>query len=281
MKTILAIIASPRKKGNCELAVKELVKHIPEPHKLNLLRLSDFNIQQCKSCFKCLFGEMNCVLIDDLSVIIKAMIEADAIILSVPTYFLGANSSLKILFDRGLSFYKFADKLWGKPAVGIGIAGLEGKEGTTGLEIRKFLKVILADIKKIEILTGSLPGEVLLNQEDQERFRNLGKVIFEKISQKSEQKCPLCGGDTFQFLSGNRVKCVLCCNIGEMVFEKGKPVFEIMKDEHGIFLNKQDANEHLKWLQSMKQRYLEKRKEMKEVRNSFHGDWDWIKPENH
>jgi len=280
MKKILAIITSPRKLGNCEIAAKEISKHIPERHTLNLLRLSDFNIQQCQACFRCLFGEMECVLKDDIYQIIKAMIEADAIILSAPTYFLGANSSLKVLLDRSVSFYKYADKLWGKPAIGIGIAGLKGKEGTTELEIRRFLKVILSDIKKIEILTVSLPGEVLLNQENQRKIQNLRKFYFEGSSKNNEQKCPLCGNDIFQFLSENRVKCVLCSNTGKMTFKNGKSVFKIEKDEHGIFLNKQDAKEHLKWLQSMKQRYLEKRKELKKVRNSFTGDWNWIKPEN-
>ncbi|HHE37399.1 MAG TPA: flavodoxin family protein [Candidatus Cloacimonetes bacterium] len=281
MKTILALIASPRKKGNCELAVKELVKHIPEPHKLKLLRLSDFKIKPCKACFKCLFGKMNCSINDDLIKIIKAMIETDVIILSVPTYFLGANSELKVLLDRGLAFYKYAEQIWGKPAIGIGVAGLEGKEGTTALEIRRFLKVLLADIKGIEILIGSLPGEVLLNSNNNEKIQNLGKILSEKSIPNNEQKCPLCGNDTFQFFPNNHVKCIVCSNFGEMVLEEGKPVFKIEKDKHGIFLTPEDAEDHLKWLQSMKQRYLEKRKEMKEVRNSFHGDWDWIKPENH
>ncbi len=224
---------------------------------------------------------MKCSINDDLSFVIKAMIDADAIILSVPTYFLGANSSLKVLLDRGLSFYKYADKLWGKPAIGIGVAGLERKEGTTGIEIRRFLKVLLADIKKIEILTGSLPGEVILNPENQEKLHNLEAILLGGSSPKNEQKCPLCGNDTFQFLPDNRIKCVLCSNFGEMEMIEGKPVFKIEKDEHGIFLDQNDAEEHLKWLQSMKSRFLENGKDLKKVRKSYPSDWNWIKPGNH
>jgi len=43
MKKVLGIIASPRRLGNCEIMVKEISGHIPEPHELNLLRLSDFD----------------------------------------------------------------------------------------------------------------------------------------------------------------------------------------------------------------------------------------------
>ncbi len=46
-----------------------------------------------------------------------------------PTYFLGANASLKRLLDRGLSFYAHIDAPLGKTAVGVAIAGVAGLEG--------------------------------------------------------------------------------------------------------------------------------------------------------
>jgi len=106
----------------------------------------------------------------------------------------------------------------------------------------------------------------------------MGKTLFKESLKNQNQKCPLCGNDTFQFISENRIKCVVCSNSGKIVIENGKPVFSIEKDKHGIFLSPNDAKDHLKWLQSMKQQYLEKRKELKEVKYSFSGDWNWIKP---
>ena len=55
MKNVLGIIASPRRMGNSEILVKEISSNIPEPHRLNLLRLSDFNIKPCRACYLCLF----------------------------------------------------------------------------------------------------------------------------------------------------------------------------------------------------------------------------------
>ena len=120
MKKILGIIGSPRKLGNSEIMIKEISRHISMPHQLNLIRLSDFNILPCRGCYRCLFKEERCILDDELPTVLNSIIEADALIVATPTYFLGANSSLKRLMDRGLAFYAHGEALWGKPAVGIG-----------------------------------------------------------------------------------------------------------------------------------------------------------------
>ncbi|MEJ2656789.1 MAG: flavodoxin family protein, partial [Desulfobacterales bacterium] len=119
MKKILGIIGSPRKLGNCEIMVKEISNQLSIPHELDLLRLQDFKILPCRGCYNCLFKTEDCILEDDLTTVIQAMAKADAYILSAPTYFLGINASLKMLLDRGISFYAHIEDLWGKPAVGV------------------------------------------------------------------------------------------------------------------------------------------------------------------
>ena len=64
--------------------------------------------------------------------------KSDALVVAAPTYLLGANASLKRFLDRGLSFYAHLDRLWGKPAVGVAIAGIEGMEGYTKLDGGEF-----------------------------------------------------------------------------------------------------------------------------------------------
>lgn len=112
MKKILGIIGSPRKLGNSEIMIKEISRHITLPHQLNLVRLSDFNILPCRGCYQCLFKEERCILDDELPTVLNAIIEADALIVATPTYFLSANSSLKRLMDRGLAFYAHGEALW-------------------------------------------------------------------------------------------------------------------------------------------------------------------------
>ena len=124
MTQVLGIVASHRHLGNCEIMVKEVSRQLTVPHRLQLLRLPDFNLRYCNGCYRCL-SKGGCVLDDDLAEILAAIADADALILAAPTYFLGGHACLKVFVDRGISFYTMAERLWGKPAVGIGIAGIK------------------------------------------------------------------------------------------------------------------------------------------------------------
>lgn len=279
MKKVLGIIASPRRLGNCEIMAKEISRHIPESHRLNLLRLSDFHIKPCKACYLCLFKKERCVLKDDLYTIIDAMAEADALILAVPTYFLGANSSLKRLLDRGMALYAHTEKIWGKPSVGVGIAGIEGKEGYTLLCIESFLKLILSDIKGSTIVYGALPGEIFSNDQNRKTAAKLGTALFGLSTKDKLPSCPLCGGNTFRYLGNDKVRCMLCSNSGTIAMEKGTPEFKIDKDEHGLFLSKEEALDHRQWLREEVARFVEQKEYLKKIRLPYQKEGNWIKPQ--
>ncbi len=278
MKNVLGIIASPRRLGNCEIMVKEISRHIPESHELHLLRLSDFHIKPCRGCYLCLFKKQRCVLRDDLTTIIDSLANADGLILACPTYFLGPNSTLKRLLDRGMTFYAHVERLWGKPAVGIGISGIAGKEGYTLLGIESFLNLILADIKGCAIVTGALPGEVLQNDCNIDLAARLGKSLFGPAPEKKTPACPVCGGSTFRFLSKSDIRCMLCSNSGTIAIKADNPVFQIEKDEHGLFLSRQEALEHREWLRGEVRRYQEQKDRLKEIRSRYDENGHWIKP---
>ena len=133
-KTLLGIVASPRKFGNSELFIKELYLQLSGSWELQLIRLPEMDIRPCKACYQCLFGEEKCPQQDDFALVLETLAQADALVVAAPTYLLGANASLKRFLDRGLSFYAQLDRLWGKPAVGVAIAGIEGMEGCTKLD---------------------------------------------------------------------------------------------------------------------------------------------------
>ncbi len=278
MKKILGIIGSPRKLGNCEIMVKEISRQITTPHQLSLIRLTDFEIRPCKGCYACLFKEKKCVQDDDLNTILDSIVKADALIVSTPTYFLGPNSSLKRFTDRGLAFYAHVDKLWGKPALGIGITGIEGKEGYTLLGIESFLKFILARIKKSAIVYGALPGEVFINGKNKKIVKDMAASLFGPALGKKGPACPLCGGDTFRFLSDGKVRCMLCSNPGTLAMETGRWVLAVHKGDHEMFLSKKEALAHRDWLVGMKDRFIEQKKKLKEISSAYLKEGTWIKP---
>ncbi|MBI5582820.1 MAG: flavodoxin family protein [Deltaproteobacteria bacterium] len=278
MKRILGIIASPRRLGNCEILVKEISRQVPEPHALDLIRLPEFRINTCKACYTCLFAEMRCPQPDDLNTIIEALVRADALIVAAPTYFLGAHSVLKRLLDRGLSFYGSADRIWGKPAVGVTVAGIEHREGYAKLNVDSFLKLILAEIKGSEIFFGALPGEVFLNEDNKQKAAGLGAALFGNSAWPGQPCCNLCGGDSFRFIGPGRVKCLLCGNPGSVTMEDGKTVFQINSADHEMVLSQEAARVHLEWLRSMKDRFIQNRKALKQITVQYLKDGTWIRP---
>ena len=278
MKNILGIIGSPRRMGNSEIMIKEISRNIAEPHELKLLRLSDFNIGSCRGCYSCLFKEERCVQKDDFYTIADAMCEADAIILTAPTYFLGANASLKRFVDRSFALYAHNDRLFDTPSVGICIAGIPGKEGHGLLGIENFLKMCFTNVKLTRVVYGALPGEVFLNEENQSTAAELGKALFNPVIEPDGTRCPVCGGDSFRFLAGAEIRCMLCSNQGTLDFSSGTPVINIERSNHEMFLSKADLLKHKDWLMGMKSQFMQKKDALKAVSVEYREGGIWIRP---
>ena len=278
MKKILGIIASKRRLGNCDVMVKEIGRQIAVPHELQLLRLPDFNLDYCTGCFRCLTKKAGCMLKDDLNQLLEAIAGADAIILSVPTYVLGAPACLKTLLDRGMSFYEAGERLWGKPAVGIGIAGRVGKEGSTLLDMERFFAVLQMKNKLSRIVYAALPGEVLLSDENREVARQLAKALFGEAEVKQGTCCHLCGSETFRFLGGNRIRCMLCSSSGTMTMQEGRLKAEIDPGEHQFLIGKEEAYEHRGSLNISRERFEAQKVHLKQVVAGYADEGAWIKP---
>jgi hypothetical protein len=210
--------------------------------------------------------------------------------------------------DRGLSFYGVKERLWGKPSIAVAVAGIEGKEGSTLLTIQSFLKCLLGDIKASAVFTAALPGEILFDENylggDAGRaqpasFKALGSALFGAAMERGDPCCPLCGGDSFRFLGGGKLRCMLCGNEGtlELASRNGAqesapatpststpapaPVLEIAldirKSGHDLFLDKEAALRHEDWLRGMKDRFVAELPKIKAVRERYKGG-DWVKP---
>ena len=279
MLNVLALLASPRKLGNCEIMAKAIDQNIPHAHATRYLRLHDFKIKPCIGCYRCLFKTRRCILDDDLPVIVDALADADALMVVAPAYFLGANGLLKVMLDRGLSFYSRGKTLWGKPALGVGIAGIPGKEGATLLGIERFLKLTLCKVKALEVVYGALPGEIFFDERNRSLAERLGSTLMAPERNPTAPSCPVCGGTTFRFSAGGQAQCMLCSNSGPVAHGDQGLEFQIESSGHEFFRSIQDAQDHEVWLQQMKQHFIAHKKDLKQISSTYRrGEWRWVKP---
>ncbi len=266
MKNIVGIAFSPRKLGNSEIAIKELVNNFPEKVNFELINISKYNIKQCRACYKCLFEDGNCPLEDDFMEVFNKVKDADGLIFAVPTYFLGPNSSFKVFIDRFLISYKYFDKISDKPVILLTIAGVEnGGDGYTDLALKSTARVLDLKIVGSAILYGALPGEVVLNDNNLKVLKELANKFFEEIPNKFEDfHCNICGSNYFEFLGNNFVKCLICKNKGKLVIEDEK--INVYIEEGELFFGSKEAKlRHKEWLKGMKERFLKEKKRLMEV----------------
>ncbi|NWG75221.1 MAG: flavodoxin family protein [Rubrivivax sp.] len=279
-KTLLGILASPRKLGNCELFVKELCGRLGNDWQLQLVRISDLDIRPCRACYSCLFEAMRCPQKDDFELVVEALVKSDAYVVAAPTYFLSANAGLKRLLDRGLALYGHIDRLWGKPALGVVMAGIEGMEGHAKLGVESCIKLMLGDLRACEVIYGALPGEIFVDGKADAAAARLAKALLAVGAHRGPELrgtlCPLCGGDTFRFLPEGGIRCMLCSSSGVYRWADGRLEFELWPGNHPLFLSRDDAMRHLEWLRAMKDEFLARRKELKsrvQARHLKTGTW--------
>ena len=272
-KTLLGISGSPRKLGNCELFIKEIFKQLGEGWELRLARLPQLDIKPCRACYQCLFDQMRCPQQDDFLLALEALAEADAYVVAAPVYLLSANGSLKKFLDRGLQLYAFVDRLWGKPAAGVAIAGIEGMEGSTKRDVESFIKLTMGDLRGSAVVYGALPGEALLSSVNREIAEELARAILDPAKRVSPvvPVCPLCGSDTFRFLPNGRARCMLCSGSGPWEWSNESLRFHIEPGKHPFFLSKDDVNRHAEWLRGMKEKFLARKQDLKEVVKEYLG----------
>lgn len=95
MKTT-AILASPRRHGNCDIIIDKILEKINGEKEKYFLKKLDIGF--CNACQVCKDGD--CVKDDDAQVIINSMLESDLIIFATPIYYGQMSGHAKTMIDR-------------------------------------------------------------------------------------------------------------------------------------------------------------------------------------
>ncbi|MGM0442550.1 MAG: flavodoxin family protein [Elusimicrobiota bacterium] len=111
----LYISGSPREDSNTEY----LLNILKDRYGGKLIKLSNYSIQPCNSCWKCREKE-NCVIKDDMTeIIIPELLKSKAVIIGSPVYFNNVSAQLKSFIDRTWAIKgKLKNKIGGTVVVG-------------------------------------------------------------------------------------------------------------------------------------------------------------------
>jgi multimeric flavodoxin WrbA len=114
MKTVIAFNGSPRKHWNTAMLLDQALEGAAaQGAATRRVDLYDLQYQGCKSCFGCktLGGKSlgRCALRDDLTPLLDAVCQADALLLGSPIYFWAITGAMKAFQERLLfPFYRYA-----------------------------------------------------------------------------------------------------------------------------------------------------------------------------
>ncbi len=97
---VIAFLGSPRKDGNTEILLKEVIRGIEDSgYDVKTFDLNSMNIEPCQDCGGCdETGE--CIIHDDMDDVYEAIRTADRIILASPIFFFALSAQTKKMIDR-------------------------------------------------------------------------------------------------------------------------------------------------------------------------------------
>src|SRR4030067_1299829 len=102
---ILGIFGSPRRGGNTDLLLEEVLKGAEEEGaEAERLYLRDYSITPCKECHGC-DDTCQCVILDDMEKIYPKLLESEIIVLASPIFFYGVTAWAKALIDRSQALW--------------------------------------------------------------------------------------------------------------------------------------------------------------------------------
>ncbi|MBN1534155.1 MAG: NAD(P)H-dependent oxidoreductase [Spirochaetes bacterium] len=132
MKTVVAVMGSPRKRGDTYRIVNALEERLKERGDVDFryIHLGERKLEYCRGCLLCMRkGEDACPIRDGAAELRRELLEADGIIFSSPVYVHQVTGLMKNFFDR-FAFFMHRPAFHGKPAVLATSTEISGAEET-------------------------------------------------------------------------------------------------------------------------------------------------------
>ena len=147
---VLGLSCSPRKKGNTELLLDELLRGAKDERATTeTVGVCHLCISPCRGCGVC-ETTGRCAIDDEMAIVYDQINTADAIVLASPIYFYNVTAQCKVLIDRCQAFWsqKYVLRGTGPQKVGffLSVGATGGKKMFDGaiLTVRYFFDAINA-----------------------------------------------------------------------------------------------------------------------------------------
>lgn len=179
--TVLGIVGSPRRGGNTETLVGEVLRGAKDAggHTEKAV-LSEMNVQPCRACDECSrLG--HCVIEDDMAALLEKMKRSSVWVLGTPVYWWGPTAWMKAFIDRwyGVDRAMFRGR-------GVILVVPSGGGSSYARQTVEMLESIIPylgmkHIRTIQAPGTSGPGSVKRNQALMNRARTTGREAVKGI----------------------------------------------------------------------------------------------------
>ena len=125
---ILAICGGLRQESNTNKLVIKIAAATGVDYEI--ADLGKLEVKPCTGCSECMMNEGKCPIEDDMQGLYGKLLDADAIILGSPTYFMNISGAVKCFIDRSLAlFYRGIGPMYDPDMPFMGQRPLAGKFG--------------------------------------------------------------------------------------------------------------------------------------------------------
>ena len=179
----LAVNGSPRKEGNTELLLREVLTELKGAGwETELVKVGGTSIRGCIACQKCFENKDNecSVKKDKFNDVFAKMLKADAMILGSPTYFAAVSADLKALIERA-GYVAYANNHAFSGKIGAAVVAVR-RGGATHVydtinHMFQMSRMIIPGSTYWNMGFGLGKGEVLKDDEGLANMRHLAKCI--------------------------------------------------------------------------------------------------------
>jgi multimeric flavodoxin WrbA len=183
-RKILAVLSSPRKKGNSNTLARQIIKGAEAAGaNVEAVYLHGMDISPCNACYACQKKDsQGCAIDDEMQTIYPKLIECDTWLIASPVYWFNMSAQTKLFMDRCFALLAYANNPFAGKRIGVAMSYGDTDPFNSGCinALRSFQDAFhYAGAEIVGMVYGSAeaPGEIQSNADLMQRAERLGKKL--------------------------------------------------------------------------------------------------------